>query len=160
MKANELPRTSWPRVLVYAESPGLSGQLCCDRPEAGREDIISDLRDHHVTVGTDDFEIGPPFRERPVALGDPMQSDSSDITSNRQRAFDNLIGERVVPVIQTKQALPHKAFTQRQTTYASDAVAGGLGLDNALANRRVIRRHVIEIAHDSPHFLNGCVDHV
>jgi hypothetical protein len=77
-----------------------SSELCSDRPKAGCEDIISDLRDDRITVSTDYFEIGPPFRKRPIAMGDPLQSDPGDVATNRQCAFDNLISKRVVPIVQ------------------------------------------------------------
>ena len=85
----------------------LSGQLCFDRPEAGRKDVIADLRDHRVTIGTNHFKIGPPFPKRPIAFSDSMQSDSGHTAANGQRALDNLVSKRVVPVIHAKQTLAH-----------------------------------------------------
>ena len=86
------------KVMAYRRLQ--SSELCRNSSEAGCEHVIANLRDHCVRVGTDYFEIGPPFRKRPVARGNPSQPDLSGVATNWQRALDNFIGERVVPVIE------------------------------------------------------------
>ncbi len=52
----------------------LSSQFRCHPAKAGGEDVVSDLRNDSVSVGPYYFEIGPPLRERAIALGDAMQA--------------------------------------------------------------------------------------
>ena len=47
----------------------LSSQFRCDCAKAGGENVVSDLRDNGVAVGSHYFEIGPPLRECAADLG-------------------------------------------------------------------------------------------
>lgn len=65
----------------------LSSQFRCDRAKAGGEDVVSNLRNYSVAVGSHDFEIGPPLRKCPVALGNAMQAYARFVATNRQSAL-------------------------------------------------------------------------
>src|SRR6202043_3035153 len=99
--------------------------------KAGCEDIVSDLRNNGVALGSHHFEIGPPLRECAVALGNAMEADARHVAANRQSAFDYFVGEDVIPIVHAEQNFPHETLPQRKTTHAADLIARPAIFDHA-----------------------------
>src|ERR1700676_2600283 len=127
--------------------------------EAALEHTGSDVVDEFGLALGSAVEVGRPFQEGLVAVGDRRQAQGRDIILDAHRRFQDRIGAEHVEIREAEQLFANAvAIAQVEIAHAADLVRGLSALDPALGDRRVPVGQAVEVAHPCPDPITADVD--
>ena len=130
-----------------------------DGIEARLVDLLADQRRQFGFLPRRGAEFGAPFPEGAPAVGHGLQAQDRHIVDQRDRRFQDAIGEAVVAVRQPEQLLAQLAAGgQAKAADAADLVGPPALLDAALRHRGMPALMAVEIAQHSPDRIDRRID--
>ena len=125
----------------------INGRNCFQRIERRLEHALPDLlRKLALALGRT-VELGRPFGEGAIAVGDRRELESGDVVLHSHGALEDRVGALEVVVRQREQLLAdHAAVLQAEVADAADLVRGKVALDPRLGDERRPLREAVEVA--------------
>ena len=105
------------------------------------------------------IELGRPFGEGALAVGDRRQPQGRHIVLDAHRRFEDRVGAEHVVVGEAEQLLAQPvAIAQAEIAHAADLVGRLAILDAAFGDRRMPVRQSVEVANAGPDAVGAGVD--
>ena len=134
-------------------------QSAPDRGKAGLIDVLRHQPHQFVLAMARRPEFRTPLPEGSLAVGDPLQTDRRDVAHQRQRRFEQAVGQREIRVGQRQQLLAQfAAIGEAEATDRSDRIDRRAALDRTGRDRRMPAIVAVEIAQDPPDVVDRRID--
>src|SRR5260370_6422590 len=111
-------------------------EIALQRIEAGLKDALADGVGQPAFLAGQCVELGRPFGESTVAVGDRRQFEGGNVVVDAHRRFEDRVGALVVVVRQAEKLLANAAaVAQLEIADAANAVRRPIAFDPRLADR-------------------------
>src|SRR5260370_24886121 len=147
-------------VLLTMCGTASASEHAIERIEAALKHAGSDVVDEFGLALGSAVEVGRPFQEGLVAVGDRRQAQRRDVVFDAHGGFEDRISAEHVVVGEAEQLFADAvAIAQGEVAHAADLVCGLSALDAALGDRRMPVGQAVEVAHPCPYPIAAGLDH-